>query len=1084
MAEQTQANRGRSASIDVPYPSKVQLPARRQVIVHRERLIEALVEGTTRRVSVVSAPPGYGKTTLLLDFAQYCQQTVCWYGLDERDVVPETFLRYFLAAGRRQFPEFGQELEAALLSEEKPNAGRMTDLLVAATASAGRPFIFILDDFHCLDRADPEFRSALDGWIYRLPPDAHVVLAARTHPQISVLPMMQVRQEVSTITATDFSFTCDEVALLFRDVLGKEISLDDSQRLADLTEGWAGALVLMADKVQTHGPAALEQLRSSDTLFQYIGFEQFDPQTTELKEFMRGSAVLRTLDVEVVNELLGITDAEEKLNDLAKINLVSPPVNATQRFRYHHLLRAFLVSHLRGGDPARFRDLNLKAAAIMEREQNWDDAVYHYIQAASWESIIGVTDRMGSRMFEEGRWDTLAEWLDAIPTDELSRQPKLTLWKARVLHYLNQTDRALALLTQAMQAAQDSEDWITLAEALTARGMSLRVKGDYEESRDALTQARTLLVDHDGPPALITETRKELGMTLSCCGAFSESIEELSEVADIYEAQGDQYNIAHARLQLAICLAFAGRLAEATVNLERARGIWTQLGNDHFLVETVMTLGVNYYLAGDFAKAKVILQQGLEAAQRSGNLKWEMYLISSIADIQRDEGDHQQALDTYLSLLDQAWAVADAYITVYLMDAVAGTYRLMGDITSAESWAQRATAEAEKTGGALELGICLTTSGLIKRQKEDLKGAVTDLEKATTYLNDSGAWRELIAAHFHLAGAYFSLKKKTLALESLEKSADLVKRVGYDHFLLVEAARNPLLVQYASANKIADGYYTRMLKQIKGPAAAASGDEESTETSPAQGIERVIYTFGFGHLRVEMGGREITDLEWRSEKSKEMFFFFIANRRALRKEEIVAALWPDMPDEKTTSAFHSNMYRLRKALYQDVIAKESGRYILDPQATFVFDVEEYQKALQQAHDAPAGSEEAIAGMEKALSLYKGAFAPDFYSEWAQTLRYQMEEQHMSMLGTLAAAYNEAGEYKKSADVCQRILEVDEFNEAAWYRLMSNYIQSGQAEAARYCYNRYVQIVSEDDLDDDVADFDELVREITNGKSPR
>ena len=198
----------------------------------------------------------------------------------------------------------------------------------------------------------------------------------------------------------------------------------------------------------------------------------------------------------------------------------------------------------------------------------------------------------------------------------------------------------------------------------------------------------------------------------------------------------------------------------------------------------------------------------------------------------------------------------------------------------------------------------------------------------------------------------------------------------------------------------------------------------------------------------------------------------------------MAALWPDMQDEKTTSAFHSNMYRLRKALYQDVIAKESGRYILDPQTTFVLDVEEYQKALQQAHDAPTGSPEAIAAMERAQALYTGSFAADFYSEWAQTLRYQLEEQQMSMLGSLAAAYNEAGEYKKSADVCQKLLEVDEFNEAAWYRLMSNYIQSGQGEAAKYCYNRYVQIVSEDDLDDEVPDFDTVVREITGGKSLR
>lgn len=1086
MAEQTKANRGRSASIDVPYPSKVQLPAARAAIVHRQRLIEALTEGATRRVSVVSAPPGYGKTTLLLDFAGSASLPVCWYALDERDVTPETFLRYFVAAGRAQFPEFGTELAAAIESGEKLSSGRITDLLVAATASAGEPFIFVLDDFHSLDAADPELRTAIDGWVYRLPPDVHVLLSSRTHPQISVLPMMTVRQEVATIDAGDFSFTCDEVALLFRDVLGREISLDDSQRLADLTEGWAGALILMADKVQTHGPAALEQLRSTDTLYQYIGLEQFEPQEPELKDFLRDSAVLRTQDPAFVNELLSIADAEDKLDRLARMNLVIPPADPSQPYRYRHLMRAFLVSNLRGSDPERFRQLNLKAAAMQEQAQKWDDAIYHYIQASAWDSIAQITDRNGSRMFEEGRWDTLAEWLDAIPADELARQPKLTLWNARVLHYLNQIDKALSLLTQAVQAAEANGDWSTLAEALTARGASLRVKGDYDESRQALTRARDILVEHNGPQPLITEARRELGMTLSRCGAFSESIQELSAVADIYEAQGDQYNIAHTSMELAICLAFAGRLAEAIVTLERARGIWTQLGNDHFLVQTIIALGVNYYLAGDFARARQILNQGVDAAQRAGNLKWEMYLLSSLADIQRDEGDLQGALSTYLSLVEQSWTVSDAYISVYLLDAVAGTYRLMGDIGAAESWVARAMAEAEKTGGALEIGICLTTSGLVKRQKEDLKGAVADLEEAVKHLENSEARRELISAHFHLAGAYFSLKKKTVALEHLEKCAELVKSAGYDHFLVVEGARNPLLVQYASANKIAGGYYTRLLALIKTPGTAAAPGAEGAEgeAAPDLGDTKAIYTYGFGHLRVEMNGREVTDLEWRSEKSKEMFFFFVVNRRALRKDEIVAALWPDMPDEKTTSAFHSNMYRLRKALYQDVIAKESGRYILDPNATFVFDVDDYQKALQDANSAPGGSPEAIAAMERAMALYTGPFAADFYSEWAQTLRYQLEEQNMSMLATLAAAYNEAGEYKKSADVCQKILEVDEFNEAAWYRLMSNYIQSDQAEAAKYCYNRYVQIVSEGEFDEDIPEFEDVVSEITGGRSLR
>jgi DNA-binding SARP family transcriptional activator len=458
----------------------------------------------------------------------------------------------------------------------------------------------------------------------------------------------------------------------------------------------------------------------------------------------------------------------------------------------------------------------------------------------------------------------------------------------------------------------------------------------------------------------------------------------------------------------------------------------------------------------------------------------ESYLLASLGDIVRQKGEYPAALELYNSVLEDSWALDDSYLRVYTTDAIANTYQLMGDIQSGETWCQRATAEAEKQGGALELGICHITEGLLKRQQGDLKDAAASLERAIGLLETCDAWRELATAHFHLAGTYFSMKRKRLALDNLEKTAEHVEELGYDHFLLVEAARNPLLIQYASANKLADGYYARVLKLIKGAGTTAPA-QVSVDTPAEEAIDAsAVLAFGLGQPRAQVGGHEVTDLEWRAEKSKEMFFFFLSNRRPLRKDEIVAALWPDLADEKTTSAFHSNMYRLRKALYQDVIAKDSGRYILDPRGKFVFDVEEFQGALKSADEAPKGSPEAIQFMERALAVYKGQFAPDFYSEWAEALRWQLEEQFVSLLASLAAAYSQQGEFKRAADLSQRLIELDEFNEAAWYRLMSSYILSGQDEAAKYCYNRYAAILSKEMEDgDSIPDFDEIAREINN-----
>lgn len=1078
MAERTEAQERGHAPLGVPHPSKVSLPVRRAPIVRRQRLIDALTAAVEHRIAVVTAPAGYGKTTLLADFAQSRLQPVCWYALDERDRDLETFLRYILAAGQRVLPSFGADLARALIDGDAITPQAAADLLAAAVEPIQEPCLFIFDDFHLLDEAPTELLQALDGWLYRLPSHCHVILSGRTQPQLSVLPIMMVRQEVAFITADGFSFSCEEVAQLFRDVLGKEVPLDDAQHLADITEGWAAALVLLAERVRAEQTdLSLEQLRANDTLYRYIAVEQFDPLPDEVRWFLSGSAVLREMDAASLNEILAADNAQDMLDYLAQRNLLLR--RAAQGVRYHRLFRAFLVSYLRNNDHQRFLDLNLRAGALREKAGDWGEAVYHYIQARAWERIVAIADQVGWRFFEEGRWDTLADWMDAIPPGELSRQPKLLLWKARILHYLNQVDKALSLLSQAIASFEARGEWLPLAEALMTRGMCLRVKGDYGESREALARARALLLEHDGPASVLTEARKEMGITLSLCGRLEEAIEELTAVLSTYETMGDTYNIAHTCDQLATALGLAGRLEEAATYLERARERWIRLGNDQRLSQTLLNLAVAYYLQGNYANAEETIAQGLDKARAVDGRLPETYLLVTLGDVKRDQGHLTAALDLYDQALKQAWGLDEAYIRIYTMDAIANTHRLTGDVAAAQSWAKRAMAEAETHGGSLDVGICLTTEGLLHRHAGEPKKAVASLEKAIARLKEAGADRELATAYFHLAAVYFSLKRKRSALEYLEMAAKTVSRLGYDHFLLVEATKNPLLVQYANANKIADGYYARLLKMMKAGPATVQEDEVSAGAATSS-----VRAYGFGQPRVEVGGREVSDLEWRSNKSKEMFFFFLCHRRPLRKEEIVAALWPDLPEEKTTSAFHSSLHRLRKALYPEAIAKDSGRYILDPRGHFTFDVEEFQRALEEAARRPRGSPEATRLMEQALELYAGPFAPDFYSEWAENLRWQLEEQYTSLLATLATVYSDAGEYKRSADLCQRILELDEYNEAAWYRLMSNYIRSGQTEAARYCYNRYAQILLRDGEEDAVPDFDALCRQIAGPRPQR
>jgi DNA-binding SARP family transcriptional activator len=312
--------------------------------------------------------------------------------------------------------------------------------------------------------------------------------------------------------------------------------------------------------------------------------------------------------------------------------------------------------------------------------------------------------------------------------------------------------------------------------------------------------------------------------------------------------------------------------------------------------------------------------------------------------------------------------------------------------------------------------------------------------------------------------------------------AKLVEQLGYHHFLVVEAQRAPLLVQYGAANKVADGFYARLLKQIK-VSQATSESDQAEEEAPTAGRLPKIEAFSFGHLRVCLEGREVSDLEWRSEKSKEMFLFFLSNPRPLRREEIVTAIWPDLPEDKTSSAFHSNLYRLRKALYQECIVKDSGCYLLNPQGNFRYDVNEFHRALQEAEAAPKDGQERLSLLERAAALYKGAFAQDLYAEWVDPLRWQLEEQHLRLLASLAGAYFDRGDHKRSAELCQQVLALDEFNEAAWYRLLQSYLASGEVEATKFSYRRYSDLLRDNLQGEPPEQFQQLMRELAATKKP-
>ena len=218
------------------------------------------------------------------------------------------------------------------------------------------------------------------------------------------------------------------------------------------------------------------------------------------------------------------------------------------------------------------------------------------------------------------------------------------------------------------------------------------------------------------------------------------------------------------------------------------------------------------------------------------------------------------------------------------------------------------------------------------------------------------------------------------SMAELERAAHIADELGYRRFLRPYAAGATEMLEYAQVRHVAPGLLAALADQQGASGASRPGVAAATNPDMLPAVR----AFAFGRGSVLVGERQVSDLEWRSEKSKEMFFYLLQRSEGATKEEIFAALWPDLPESKCNSNFHSSLYRLRRALFHECVVRDSGgAYALNPKGVFASDVDAFNRAMLAA-DVAKDEEERTQKLEEAVGAYKGGFLSSTYSDWTET----------------------------------------------------------------------------------------------------
>jgi LuxR family maltose regulon positive regulatory protein len=532
--------------------TKLYVPPPRPEAVPRPRLIERLNEGLRRKLTLVSAPAGFGKTTLLSDWLAGCGRPAAWLSLDEGDNDPARFLSYLVAALRTVAAGIGEGVLGALRSPQQPPTESILTALLNEIDTVPDDFVLVLDDYHVVDARPID--DVLAFLLKHLPPRMHLVIATREDPHLP-LARLRARGQLGELRAADLRFTPSEAAEFLNHAMGLNLSPQDVAALETRTEGWIAGLQLAAISMQGHEDAArfIESFTGSHHfVLDYLVEEVLQQQPESVQAFLLRTSILGRLCGPLCDAVLldPSVSGQEALEHIERANLFLVPLDDERRwYRYHHLFADLLRQRLLQGAASSTEDVNdLHRRASQWYEENGleIDAFQHAAAADDVERAERLIEGAGVPLYFRGTVGPVLRWLESLPKTVLDARPSLWVMYASVLLLVDHT--AVEQKLQAAEAALHGTEPDDRTRDLVGRIASMRatLAVIQHDAETIIAQSRRALEYlHPDNLSIRTATTWTLGHAHQLQGDRAAAREAYDEVISTGKSLGDSvYTIA------------------------------------------------------------------------------------------------------------------------------------------------------------------------------------------------------------------------------------------------------------------------------------------------------------------------------------------------------------------------------------------------------------------------------------------------------------------------------------------------------------------------------------------------------------
>ena len=414
--------------------TKLHIPPTGNNVVHRPELFEKLNSGLGRKLILVSAPAGYGKTTLLSDWISQNKIPTAWLSLDNGDNDPAVFLSYVVSGIQSIHNEFGQSALRLLNSPNSSSVESIVGMLINELLTINQNFLLVLDDFHLI-RSNEVLKLAT-YFLEHVPGNIHIVILTRSDPALSV-SRLRSQQQLVELRASDLSFSANEISVLFNKKLRLGLSPDDVYSLETKTEGWIAGLQLTALSMKGREDISkfIQDLKGDNRyIMDYLMEEVLKIQSDDIKEFLLQTSILEQMSAPLCNAVLNRNDSQVILETLERNNMFVIPLDTERTwYRYHHLFADLLKQRLLQKDRNRVVSIHNNACIWFEENSFFELALEHVLEIKNYEKAIQILEGIVESMWENGQHSAIVRYGHLLPDEIITKNPVFSLYYSWIL---------------------------------------------------------------------------------------------------------------------------------------------------------------------------------------------------------------------------------------------------------------------------------------------------------------------------------------------------------------------------------------------------------------------------------------------------------------------------------------------------------------------------------------------------------------------------------------------------------------------------------------------------------------------------